>query len=86
MPVDARFDEHQLTLYAQGLTPSGRYAASKSRWDRLASATVAVADPRPPTVELEASLPSAKVLAPNGTLRTPRDRPNRGGLGGSPLI
>ena len=64
VPTDARYGEHQISLRALRLdSRSERYPQS------LASTTVAVADPRPPTVELHVATPSARVLSPDvGTI------------------
>ena len=50
VPTDARYGEHSIALVASRLD-----GWTSSTMRTLASATVAVADPRPPTVELQAS-------------------------------
>ena len=57
VPVDAQYAEHSILLYAQGLHTD---LAERS----IATATVAVADPRPPTVELAVTTPISRVMPP----------------------
>jgi hypothetical protein len=62
VPANATYGTHSLTLSASGLAGT-RYART------LTSLTVAVADPRPPTVELGVATPASRVLQPGSTIR-----------------
>ena len=64
VPADATYGEHQLTLQ---LDTSGLHRPYGEAAGTVASTTIAIADPRPPTVELQVSSPE-RVIPPNGTL------------------
>ena len=61
VPTNARYDEHTISFV-------DRRVGSSSSSRTLTTATVVVADPRPPTVELVVDTPEARVLAPGGSL------------------
>jgi len=70
VPPNARYGEHSIMLLQSDSSGVGYVDAGSSYGGTrtLTSALLAVADPRPPTVELTVSTPGTRHLPPNGTV------------------
>ncbi|KOO30774.1 hypothetical protein Ctob_011453 [Chrysochromulina tobinii] len=93
VPPNARYGEHSIMLLQSDSSGVGYVDAGSSYGGTrtLTSALLAVADPRPPTVELTVSTPGTRHLPPNGTVLLKADGEEDGdedgeGVGGEEQV